>query len=456
MIQRIKNHLFTFDKNGKERIEAAHYKLSDEAMMLMLQSNRGYSSISDMKKRKHSTNLLEGRPAYAIDFRQDSVQENRLKSELLEAIRQIESMDTGLDDYREFSLGLQQLETVEFQIFKHYALSTLNKAGKAAGILNLPGGCFYAHYKLLKSGRIQSIPYLLYGNSFLRFLRPSFDKHLEYGKLMYLDYATQEIRLLAVKSNDSNLLDLVMYEPDLNAFFQEQIFNGIDKSLSKRLRSAWSYGSRGGGKLIEPTRDYLKSIKSEERPAAFIRRHFRALDHAFPAVAVYREEIAQQWLSDGFLIAPGGIKRGLDDGVLKKDGTPSIAKLRRKGLSHVVQGYGAWIARRLIADARYMKDAILLFPVHDGFVFYLPNDHLTSAYLEARKLMDKAASDVVPVPMPHKIEWVWGQDGPIDVLEFEKIFRDPHSGIYYPQSNIQIPHSGHLQPENTHHMVNES
>lgn len=449
MIKRIKNHFFDMDNPDKGKHQAAHYVLTDEARMLMLQSGRGYKSFSDMKKRLHPVYMREYRPAFSMET-------NIMKesSETPEAIRfdvqrQVKEMDTGRDDFKDFLAGKERLEEFEFVILKHYALSTLNKAGKAAAIRNLPADNFNITYKLLKSGRVHPIPHLLHGNSFLQYLRPKFDIHLEYGKLMYLDYGTQEIRLLAIKSNDPGLLDLALYEPDLNRYFQREIFKGIPTNLSKRYRSGWSYGSQGGGKLIEPTKEYLKDTNFNGSAKDFIKHHFKALDIAFPEVAVYREEIAQQWLTDGFLIAPGGIKRGLDKGVLNKEGTPSIDKVRRKGLSHIVQGYGAWLARRIIADSLKLEHAILLFPVHDGFVFYLPNDNVESAYHEARNLLAKTAEDLVAVPMPHKIEWVWDSTGPMQVDAFEMEMKlsceitptsdvDPHTSILNPYADNSL------------------
>jgi hypothetical protein len=450
MIKRIKEHYFNLDDQEGGKHEAAHYALTEDAMMLMLQSDRGYSSISDMKKRSH--------PVYRRDYRPTFPPTPKIKSESkklkrgckpkaiapeltpAEIKQHVLDMDTGRDDYLPFLQGLKHLEQIPFVILKQNALFTLNKAGKAAGIRNLPSDSFKFIHKLLATGRVQNVPYVYHGNSLLRFTRPAYDIHLEHGVMVYLDYGTQEIRLLAHQSQDSNLLSAVMYEPDLNAYFQEEVFKDASKSLSKTLRSAISYGSKGYGKeLLETTIQFMKESNLSGNPKHLIRKYFKAFTEMFPDVEVYREEVAQEWLSDGIIIAPGGIKRGFDDELLKNDGTPSISELRKKGLSHLVQGMGAWIARKIIADSVNLKHAQLLIPVHDGFIFYLPNENMAEAYSEARSLMERAACEVVPVPMPHKIEWVWGQNGPINVYDFESRFKHNDSGTITAVINVQIP-----------------
>lgn len=411
IIQRIKAHKFILDDEGEVTDKsAAHYALTENAKMLMLQSIRRYSSIADMKKRLHPVHFRDFRPIFPK--RADKGPKD------VDYVRTLDEMDTGYDDFAAYRVGIQHLERHKFVILKQNALLTLDKADKAAAIRNLPDDEFSITYKLLKTGRTGGSPYVLHGNCLLPLVRPVHDIVLEHGKLIYLDYGTQEIRLLAYQSQDANLLSAVLYEPDLNQFFQKDVFKGISNGLSKVYRSAISYGANGfDDDLIETTRLYLRENNINIDPLYFLQRHFRAFNELFPQIEVYREEIAQQWLTDGIIFAPGGIKRGIDEELLKKDGTPSIAELRKKGLNHMVQGLGAWIARRLIAGAVHLKYAQLLIPIHDGFIFYLPNDHITEALTEAHKLMDQAA-DVVPVPTPHKIEWVWDSNGPLDITDY--------------------------------------
>jgi len=437
LIKRIKDHVYRLDDNKNPTdVEAAHYALTYEGELLLERSRRGYSSVADFRKRLHPIYLHEYHPSYYRKTIPKAYPSN-YHCEWLEK-------DPGNSEFQGFMQGLRHIENIEFHELKLHALATLDKAKKASTIRNHPACDFHLAYKPAKSGRLIVQPHITLGSSFLKRMRPAFDVNLQAGTIVYLDYSTQEIRLLAHYSQDPAMLDLVQNEPNLNKYFQQQIFGGVDKGLSKRYRSAWSYGSEGGGKLIEQTRDYLREHNIQASPIKFARHYFDILDQHFPRVYEYRETIASQWISDGFLIAPGGIRRDIGDDVRKKDGTPNQGKILRKGLSHITQGAGAWIARRIVAAAPHLHYAKLLIPVHDGFVFYLPNECLSDAYQEACTVMSVSTKGVVPFEMPFKLEWACNQLGSINVREFESTYRIDNRPIILPETGHYSAHFSEL------------
>jgi len=396
--------------NKKEHIPP-FYTFPTDQISLILGSKKGYFTKAEYSRRTNPIIFHQYQhPAYA-------------KHSLIRPSCAYESQNFDLLPDNEFEtqfiLGIDDLTSRHLRFLKTPSLITNQNPNKRASIVNLPNRDFKIDYRILRTGRIQSQPHVFRGNTVTKFIRPAHDPLLEKGITFYLDYSTQEIRLLANLTRDLRLLRLLKTEADLNRWFQDDAFGGISDSLSKKYRSAWSYGCEGGS-LKSVTQNYLSSINSNQHPYFFAKSKMDRLNHEFPTVPVYRRLLAEKWLSEGRLINRSGIIRELDQDVRNKNGKVSEEKVIHKCLSHMVQGDGAWITRRIVANAPQLDVAELILPVHDGFIFYCPNEHITEGLKETQNLLTQAAQEVSDVTMPFKLEWAMDNTGYI-TAEIQKL-----------------------------------
>ena len=396
--------------NRKEHIPP-FYTFSPDQISLILASKKGFFTKAEYSRRTNPIILHQYQhPAYA--------KHSLIRPSWANVSQNFELLPDNEFEIQ-FMLGIDDLTSRHLRFLKTPSLITNQNPNRRKSIVSLPDRDFKIDYRILRTGRIQSQPHVFRGNTVTKFIRPAHDPLLERGITFYLDYSTQEIRLLANLTQDLRLLHLLKTETDLNRWFREDAFGGISDSLSKKYRSAWSYGCEGGS-LKSVTQDYLSSINSNQHPYFFAKSRMDRLNHEFPTVPVYRSLLAEKWLSDGRLINRSGIIRLLDQDVRNKNGKVSEEKVIHKCLSHMVQGDGAWITRRIIANAPQLEVAELILPVHDGFIFYCPINHIAEGLKETQILLTTAAREVSKVPIPFILEWAMNNTGYItpEILEY--------------------------------------
>ena len=122
------------------------------------------------------------------------------------------------------------------------------------------------------------------------------------------------------------------------------------------------------------------------------------LINALPEVAELRSYKSEEFKNQGFLEAPGGVRRYThSDPAFKSMSQEDY--FRRISLSHFIQGAGAYIARKIVVKSFDMDYSDLFLPIHDGFIFRTSKG-FNEAIDEASKLMMEAANEVVDIEMP--------------------------------------------------------
>lgn len=278
---------------------------------------------------------------------------------------------------------------------------------------NIPNGVFNIRYRPLSSGRMQSVPHTYIGKELVPYIRPAEDPNLDHGILFSLDYSKQELRILASMLDESSLIRQWANNPK-NGFEELLDLYGIciPRQLWKGFMYSFLYGSEGYALA-----DQLSY--SEARALGYYNRHdagrkiVSQFKEKVPEVNKLREHFTDVFTLNQVITAPGGFTRGVNpDEDLTKNGSLKKNRARQIPLSHIIQGTGAYIARSIVARSPKLEYCNLHMPIHDGFVFYCRKGLYKEAVKEASELMTNVAQSIVPkVPMPHKLEWIVGQEG---------------------------------------------
>jgi len=300
---------------------------------------------------------------------------------------------------------------------------------------NLPARKFFIQYYPLKSGRLQPNPHV-YGSKLLRpYLRPANDIALKRGSLISLDFSKQELRLLTYFSEDPLLLELCkednFFDELLEAVgatdFEEYLVElGVDKIKQHKKAAMYSYiyGSDGYNLSNELYKEFIEqfdwdSCIEEERKEQLSKRgkqYHRAardfiekLESRLDSVRELRAVKAKEFEEQGYIEAPGGVRR-YEQNDDKRTGSKDY--YRTKSLSHYIQGAGAYIARKIILEANKDSRYQMHLPVHDGFIYYVWNDHdLDLVKSDIMSMMERCAREVIKkdydgeTSMPISEEW---------------------------------------------------
>jgi hypothetical protein len=274
--------------------------------------------------------------------------------------------------------------------------------------VHLPRGSFCVRYRPLKTGRLQSVPHTYIGKELIHYFRPIDDPDLKHGYLFSLDFSQQELRLLAELSGDLLLVQLAQHNGDIFKQIMQRSNTSIQlHGCYKVAMYSFIYGSDGWA-----LKEYLDKKHGFDPNHLAIARHFGdSLKSMFPGIGYYQSHLVDELCHYHQITAPGGVIRvaGSEEGELTRLGRVNIRWARKIALSHVVQGAGAWITRKVVTGSVNLKESYLLMPVHDGFVFYSQSDNPGRAIIEARKLLQTCANEVAPhIQMPIKCEWIKG------------------------------------------------
>ncbi len=252
-------------------------------------------------------------------------------------------------------------------------------------------------YYPLKTGRLQSNPHVYLGKSLVPFITPANDKFVQRGTLFSLDFYSQELHILADKVGGNLKCDI-----ELNTNIFEHIHAQLSPLLQDTLKSikqpiyALTYGSNGSAMTDE--------LISQEFPLDIARNitsdFQQEINELYPEIKLYQQLISDEFVKNGSITNSGGVVRCPEKEDLTKNGKVNRGFANRVGLSHIIQGEGAKIARDIVTQSENLNFSKLHIPIHDGFVFYTDKD-VDVAVHEATEMMRECSGIDIPV----KMEW---------------------------------------------------
>jgi hypothetical protein len=391
------NMIYVLDRGNKKNHIPRQFSFTDEALELIWQSRKWYFTKADYTRRTNAQNIHQYTHMYPYQPKVKTIEPN-YHDQFRELLP---------DNYesRVFIHALAQLEKPQYVFLKPIALAAVQKKNKPKQARGMFNGVTPLIYAPNRTGRQTARPYIYRGSRIMQFIRPNDDPYLDNTIIFCLDYDSQEATISAKYSGDELLFHLAQSGQNINEFIRHQYLDDLPKKLAKQIIYAWSYGSRGGS-LRKQLLEYLRKTHNSTKPFDFAAELIAKLDTAFPGVKQYREQIAAEWAQKGFITAPGGVKRNLAEDVRYKNGTINHNKLLRKGMSHIIQGAGAYIARKVVIESLNSQKAKLSITVHDGFIFSCKKEDFDEALIEAGQILTKCANQVVPdFVMAHKLEW---------------------------------------------------
>ncbi|MFC1547702.1 DNA polymerase [Candidatus Neomarinimicrobiota bacterium] len=383
------------------------YRIAQKAKSDFPDSGLFYPNVSDALNHNNGISLTDVYQQYY---------DAPLLAKQSEPERLLEWQDLLLPEQEtsDFINGLDQLQSYRYIFRRDLAVDDLSYPVWHRRTLHLPPNIFKVIFRALRSGRLQSIPHTYVGKKVLPYLRPESDPDLQDGFLISFDYSDQELRLLAQYCKDHLLYQWAQSDERL----RDKVFNALQTQLPMEYRKiavyAVSYGSEGYAIFDAMIDDRWELGMTGKEIYAISKRLVKDIQTTFPGMDQFHRSLMELFMRDNQITAPGGAKRiadpekGNDSGVCVSE-----KRARRIALSHYIQGAGAWITRKIVTGAVDLRYARLFMPIHDGFIFYIPKDHVEVGLDEARTLMRECAGEVAPdVVMPFKIEWAAFQNQP--------------------------------------------
>jgi len=377
---------------------ANHYVPTATGHDLIRTSTKAYWSFGDFKRSRNTARVG------------DSIFTEGTWSEYQPFVHDWLNFLPNNPETHSFIEGLLHLESNDLYFNRLKALQMKGAPQRLRQLKNIPNNRFRAHYRPLRSGRLQSVPHMFIGKELVPFILPANDPYLSDGILFSLDYNSQELRILASMLSEASPIRQWACNPN-NKFAELLNIYKIDLSpdLWKGFMYSFLYGSNGSALAYQLSYDEVQNLGyySKWKAARAIVSDFKA---KVPEVTELRDHFTNVFFQDYAITAPGGFIRYVnpEEDLTKKE-TIKTNKARQIPLSHIIQGTGAYLARTIIAKSINMKYGRLHMPIHDGFVFYCKKNLFSEALQEAQNLLTSVARIIVPqVEMPHKIEWIRG------------------------------------------------
>jgi DNA polymerase I-like protein with 3'-5' exonuclease and polymerase domains len=126
----------------------------------------------------------------------------------------------------------------------------------------------------------------------------------------------------------------------------------------------------------------------------------KEINELYTDIKLYQQSISDEFIRNGSITNSGGVVRFPENEDLTNKGIVNRGFANRVGLSHIIQGEGAKIARDIVTASKNLRFSNLHIPIHDGFVFYTDTD-VDLAVIEATELMRECSGIDIPV----KMEW---------------------------------------------------
>ena len=391
----------TYGDRFKRR--ANHYRSTIKVLRLVENSSRRYLTYGDYQRKRNALSTSD-----VILERQWQAPAHNYIADWLAILPEGESTNS-------FIKGLIRMSNKEVIFKRHEALANPAALKSNRQFRNIPDGPYNVNYRPLRSGRLQSVPHSYIGKELVPYIVPYQDPYLQDGILFSLDYSSQELRILASMLPESSCIYKWALDPE-NHFSQmlKSYDVQIPAHLQKGFMYSFLYGSQGHALSEELT--YYEALElGFESSMAAARAFVSDFNAKVPELNKLREGYGSIFSLDHKIMAPGGVFRYVNpEEDLTKRGMVKKNRARSIPLSHIIQGTGAYIARTIVAESVNLKYCQLHMPIHDGFVFYCRKGLYEQAVREANELMTSVAESIVPnIPMPHKLEWIVGQEGQV-------------------------------------------
>lgn len=335
------------------------------------------------------------------DYGNSSSVKSKLNSKLDESFK---SLPDGYEPLKRVILNLQRrpirCDVLELRKYLR-TLSQADQDRRAGTLHSLIDGPNHATYRLARSGRLQTTVYNLQGvpRKLRRFFYPQSDEYM----FLDLDCKSQESYILAVKSQDKKLLDVVqngdIYQDaatKLNNLLAGKLLLARDDA--KPVVNAFNYGA--GDKTLARGIFELADdeIPDDEQMDIAIRfRTFMAC--TFP--------VATQWVDDQAKQIEISGTASVESGITRSDIEPNDA--RTVGVNHLIQGVGAVILWKILLELDDELGDIghVVVPMHDGLVLEIRRENQDNAIEISKGIMERISREVLDVVIPVEVKAGW-------------------------------------------------
>jgi len=212
-------------------------------------------------------------------------------------------------------------------------------------------------------------------------------------KLVSFDYSQIELKIVAILSNDRNLIDVFNKGEDVHSAVASKVFNVSKSEVTKEMRrraKIINFGILYGMGI----NSLKKSLGVEKKEAEdFYQNYF----DNFSGVAKYIQDTKNKVFRTGYTETLFGRRRYFRD---IKSRLPYIkAAAERMAINAPIQGTSADIIKiAMVKSEKYLKeknfqdDCNLLLQIHDELVYEIKEDLVREIYPEIKKIMENVIS----------------------------------------------------------------
>lgn len=272
----------------------------------------------------------------------------------------------------------------------------------------LVNGRIFSHFDALgtKTGRFSSSGINLQQIPSNPFIEGDMDTHArslfiaEEGKvLLTADYSQIELRIMADRSQDKNLL--YAYNNGLDLHQQTADLVGCDRSGGKTLNFAIGYG-QGPSSLSS------KLGVSYNEAANLVMNYFRSYMQLYNHI----NDIQKKVISNGYIKTMSGRTRRFHN-ELKNADEYTLSSVKRKGFNTYIQGSAAdlmKLAMVLMYSNLDHSRAKIIMTVHDEITIETDIDYMEEAYHIMRYCMENALELSIPLVAEAHLGYRWSDN----------------------------------------------
>lgn len=225
--------------------------------------------------------------------------------------------------------------------------------------------------------------------------------------LVAFDYSQIELRIAAILSGDSKLVEIFHSQGDVHQGVASEVFGVSPNEVTKEMRRKAKIINFGilYGMGVNALKDNLGSTQSEARE--FLSLYFSR----FPELRDYMENVKKEAAQDGYTTTMFGRRRyfsGIHSPI------PYIrASAERMAINAPIQGTEADIIKKAMVEVDIflqkegeLKNVFPLLQVHDELVYEIKNEKIETLLPEIRRIMEEALAgkDAKGVPITVEVE----------------------------------------------------
>lgn len=233
-------------------------------------------------------------------------------------------------------------------------------------------------------------------------------------ELVAIDYSQIELRVAAILSRDSKLMEIFKSGGDVHSATASFVFGVPKEKIDSEMRRRAKIINFGilYGMGVNALKVNLGT--SREEAQQFLASYF----NTFEGLAHYLDEVKNNALKNGFTETLFGRRRYFDG---LKSSLPFIrASAERMAINAPIQGTAADIIKiamnnvfRSIEKEKLLNEARILLQVHDELVFEVKKERVAQVVPEIKKIMESVLSTElslgVPIVVNAKVGKNWGE-----------------------------------------------